>query len=497
MGGPGDKKQLGKILLAQRLVTQDELDGLLAHQKASPGARLGSVAVESGAVDEVDMLRALSEQHGLPGIDLAQTVIPLENLRLVPLDIARQYLILPFSVKGEHLFLAMADPADRRTIEEIEFVTGRKVFPYVAIASALGRVIDEAYRRLEQGEAYYVGPHAPDDYLAELGLSRPAPAPPPRKPKRAPSIPRVSPPGPPRDAVLTTEPTPVPVQRSAPRRMPTLDPAFASRVGPLPSAPEEEPRPRGERVVLIVDDEDDIRRMLRRVLSGRNIRVVEAARGSEALSAVREHEPDAILLDAMLPEIHGFDICRRIKGSKKYGHIPIIMVSAIYRGWRFAEDLRASYGIVAFLEKPFKINEIIDAVEAALVGSEPVEDEEAMSEEATAHLEAGMKAYRSGALEEAIQHLHAGLEIDPLSFQLHYHLGLLYGRAERLFDAIHELETAVDLQARNFSALKNLAVLYQRAGFRYKSIEMWERALTTAPDEDTRQGIKEHLMTLL
>src|SRR5690606_4545458 len=154
----------------------------------------------------------------------------------------------------------------------------------------------------EQGEAYYVGPHAPDDYLAELGLSRPAPAPPPRKPKRAPSIPRVSPPGPPRDAVLTTEPTPVPVQRSAPRRMPTLDPAFASRVGPLPSAPEEEPRPRGERVVLIVDDEDDIRRMLRRVLSGRNIRVVEAARGSEALSAVREHEPDAILLDAMLPE---------------------------------------------------------------------------------------------------------------------------------------------------------------------------------------------------
>jgi Tfp pilus assembly protein PilF len=53
------------------------------------------------------------------------------------------------------------------------------------------------------------------------------------------------------------------------------------------------------------------------------------------------------------------------------------------------------------------------------------------------------------------------------------------------------------LQPRNFSALKNLAVLYQRAGFKHKAIEMWERALASAPDEDTRKGIKEHLMTLL
>src|SRR5690606_22270276 len=128
---------------------------------------------------------------------------------------------------------------------------------------------------------------------------------------------------------------------------------------------------RGERVVLIVDDEDDIRRMLRRVLSERRLKVVEASKGSEALAAVREHEPDAILLDAMLPEIHGFDICRRIKSSKKYGHIPIIMVSAIYRGWRFAEDLKQSYGVAEFLEKPFKISEVVAAVERAIEGRDP------------------------------------------------------------------------------------------------------------------------------
>jgi Tfp pilus assembly protein PilF len=73
----------------------------------------------------------------------------------------------------------------------------------------------------------------------------------------------------------------------------------------------------------------------------------------------------------------------------------------------------------------------------------------------------------------------------------------LCGRRDEVFEAIHELETAVDLQPRNFSALKNLAVLYQRAGFKHKAIEMWERALASAPDDETRHGIKEHLMTLL
>lgn len=504
MGGPGDKKQLGKILLAQKLVTPDELEGLLAVQRGTPGLRLGSAAVESGAVDEVDLLRALSEQHGLPGIDLAQTVIPLQNLELIPLDIARQYLILPFSVRGDHLFLAMADPSDRRVIDEIELVTAHKVFPYVALAGALERVIAEAYRLREQGAAYYIGPHAPEDYLRGLGLSRPAPAPPRRQPKRPPSFPRVSPPGAPPDAVLTTddladlEPAPVPVQRTAPRKLPTLDPAFASRVAPLPSAPKESAaKDRGERVVLIVDDEDDIRRMLRRVLGERGIRVVEAARGSEALAAVREHEPDAILLDAMLPEIHGFDICRRIKGSKRYGHIPIIVVSAIYRGWRFAEDLKASYGVAEFLEKPFKIAELVACVERVLDGRDAEVETESLSDDASHWLTLGIEAYRNGDLDLAIEHLKRAVGIDPLAFRLHYHLGLLHGRRDQLFEGIHALETSVELSPRNFSALKNLAVLYQRAGFKHKAIEMWERALASAPDEETRRGIKDHLMSLL
>ncbi len=503
MGGPSEKKQLGKILLRQKLVTPGELEELLERQQESPGERLGSTAVDSGAVDEVDMLRALSEQHGLPGIDVAQTVVPTENLRLIPHDIAKQYKILPFSVKDEHLFLAMADPSDKRVIDEIEFVTGRKVFPYVAVSAPLGRVIHRAYAELEAGNEYYVGPHAPADYLAELGLTPPATRPEPHHPKHRPSTPRVRPPSTSAMAVVTKEDSglhePIPVARKAPRRLPTLDDAFGSRVAPLPTDPEDHDRgkARGDRVVLIVDDEDDIRRMLRRVLTEREIRVVEAARGSEALRMVRDENPDVILLDAMLPEIHGFDICRRIKGSKKYGHIPIIMVSAVYRGWRFAADLKQSYGVTEFLEKPFKISDVVAAVERALEGKPPAEADESLSEEAMACLSEGIAAYQAGQIDVAIEHLQRGVGLDPLAFRLHYHLGLLYGRRDELFEGIQSLETSVDLSSRNFSALKNLAVLYQRAGFKHKSIEMWERALAVASDDEIRRGIKDHLMSLL
>ena len=72
-----------------------------------------------------------------------------------------------------------------------------------------------------------------------------------------------------------------------------------------------------------------------------------------------ERNPGSVRGRAMLPELHGFDIARRIKGSGKYGAIPIIMVSAVYRGWRIAEDLKQNYGVEEYLEKPFRIGHYI------------------------------------------------------------------------------------------------------------------------------------------
>src|SRR5262249_41028049 len=98
---------------------------------------------------------------------------------------------------------------------------------------------------------------------------------------------------------------------------------------------------------------------------------------------------------------------------------------------------------------------------------------------------------------DAIAHLKRGVAIDPLAFRLRFHLGLLFGKMGSLYEAIQELEKAVELSPKSFPALKNLAVLYEKAGFRNKAVECWERCTHVAPDEGTREQIKQHLLGLL
>jgi DNA-binding response OmpR family regulator len=255
----------------------------------------------------------------------------------------------------------------------------------------------------------------------------------------------------------------------------------------------------GAKTILVVDDEADIRKMLSRLLGKAGYRVIEAERGVQALRLVKEHQPDLIVLDAMLPEVHGFDIARRIKGSRRYGNIPIVMVSAVYRGWRYAEDLRGSLGVDDFIEKPFTLQDVLQRIEKRL-GSNgtvpPATDAEVRGDVAQA-LQQAVEAYKAGRIDEAIEHLNRGIAIDPLAFRLRFQLGLLYGRKGQVYEAVSELETAVSVNPQHFPAVKNLAILYQKAGFRNKAVETWERALALAPDEATRLSIKDHLVRLL
>jgi DNA-binding response OmpR family regulator len=257
------------------------------------------------------------------------------------------------------------------------------------------------------------------------------------------------------------------------------------------------------KLVLVVDDEQEIRTLLKRLLVQKGYRVIEADRGLLALRLVKDHVPDLIILDAMLPELHGFDIARRIKGSAKYGRIPIIMVSAVYRGWRIAEDLKQSYGIEEYIEKPFRIADVMQAVQRLLKqrdDSKPTEskrDPEHLSAEAEKALNEGVAAYKAGQLEEAVAHLERGVGIDPLAYRLHFHLALLYGKQGKVYEGIQELERAIDLNPKHFAALKNLAVLYEKAGFKNKAVEMWERCAAAAPDDPTRTSIREHIVKLI
>ncbi len=495
-----DKKPLGRILIKQKLVSEQQLDSALREQeKGMTGRPLASRLTDAGVLQEVDALRALSEQHGVPGIDLGQIAILLEHLELVPREMCESHQILPVLVRGDRIFLAMANPKDKRVIDELEFVTGKKVYPYIALTTALARAIAGAYDAKQQGESYYLGPRVPAETLRQLGLSSPQQA------KRAPSEhpPPVPPPAP---AVVVDDAM---KKAGAEAELSTSEFGNVSEdISTVAALPEEvrnqEPTsgPRAgadAKLILIVDDEEDIRKLLRRVFLEKGYRVIEADRGLLALRVVKQHVPDLIILDAMLPELHGFDIARRLKGSEKYGRIPIIMISAVYRGWRIAEDLKSSYGIEEYLEKPFRISDVVAAAAKALSAerqSTP-RNPEVLSADAEKALNAGIEAYKAGHVERAIELLKSGTKIDPLAYRLHFHLALLYGKKGLIYDGIAELERAIELNPRHFPALKNLAVLYEKAGFKHRAIEMWERCIHTAPDAQTRTQVKEHLVGLL
>ncbi len=493
-----DRKQLGKILLKRKLISPEELERALTSQKsAPPGAMkpLASVLMESGSITELEALKGLSEQFGVPGLELSQIAIDLAHLDFVPREVAEERQMLPVLVHEDQLFLAMANPTDQRAIDELEFVTGRKVRPYIALTAALEVATRRAYDAKEAGRRHYFGPNVPEDTKRQLlgtyGNVARASVPPPEAESfdlASDSAARGSGAG-----HEPREPEASPHAAS----LGTLGPGDWSSVASLPQEEPKRPRTSG-RTILVVDDEDDIRKLLVRVLKNEGHIVIEATRGLEALERVKEHMPDLIVLDAMLPELHGFEIARRLKSSEKYGGIPILLVSAVHRGWRVAEDAKSNLKIDEYLEKPFKISDVTAAVARLLTKEEKTSrDPEELADEARRLLEEGVLAYREGDMKRATVALRRATEVDPLAFRARYHLGLLYAKVGQLFEGISELERAIELHPKSFAALKNLAVLYEQAGFRNKAVEVWERCVQATADTTVQREIREHLLQLL
>jgi DNA-binding response OmpR family regulator len=80
--------------------------------------------------------------------------------------------------------------------------------------------------------------------------------------------------------------------------------------------------------ILVVDDDDRVREMIEFRLSLFGYEVVQAANGQEGLVAVRREQPDLILLDVMMPELDGFQVCRRLKHDEATKGIPVVMLTA-------------------------------------------------------------------------------------------------------------------------------------------------------------------------
>lgn len=116
--------------------------------------------------------------------------------------------------------------------------------------------------------------------------------------------------------------------------------------------------------ILIVEDEADIRELLRFNLEREGFSVLEAADGNEGLKLARQHMPDLMLLDVMLPGFDGFEVCRRLGAQAETANIPVLMLTA--RGEEMDRVVGLSLGADDYVVKPFSVRELMLRIRAVL-----------------------------------------------------------------------------------------------------------------------------------
>ena len=116
--------------------------------------------------------------------------------------------------------------------------------------------------------------------------------------------------------------------------------------------------------VLIVDDEEHIRELIKFNLKKEGYDIEVAVNGTEALNIIREIKFDLILLDLMLPEIDGLEVCKEIRRNEETSDIPVMMITA--KGEEFDKVLGLELGADDYITKPFSIRELMARVKALL-----------------------------------------------------------------------------------------------------------------------------------
>jgi class 3 adenylate cyclase len=109
--------------------------------------------------------------------------------------------------------------------------------------------------------------------------------------------------------------------------------------------------------VLVVDDEENNRTLLRDSLEARGYEVEEAENGEQALRKIAARPPDVILLDLMMPVMDGFEVCRRLKTVGKTAHLPILLVTSLSD--RQERLMGIAVGANDFLNKPIDLQDVI------------------------------------------------------------------------------------------------------------------------------------------
>jgi type IV pilus assembly protein PilB len=156
--------RLGEILVKRDLIRLEQLQEALRHQRTQ-GGRLGSILVQLGFLSDEEIASVLSEQYDLPSVNLDEMKVEDEVKRLIPIETAIRYQVLPLKRIGTALTLAIADPTNVLALDEIKFMTGYRVEPVVASEGSIREAIERNYgseHTLQLQKVY-------DELAAEVG----------------------------------------------------------------------------------------------------------------------------------------------------------------------------------------------------------------------------------------------------------------------------------------------------------------------------------------
>jgi CheY-like chemotaxis protein len=533
------KIPLGKMLVEEGFIDEFQFKSALGHQRRY-GGRFASQIVQLGFLDERTLAVFLARQHGFPAVVVSQSAFRVSNADALPKELALRYIALPALVERDKLLVVVANPTDMKALDEIRFVAGKRVVPHVALDSILRDMIQRLYEARAIGHETFVFGQDADTQVGDMGhveivTAQTAVSPPKREGVQvaetsealdvasSPALPPMAAPlagpsqaaGPPAmpGAHASSDLAPPPHGQTPPAAHPILGPAqsFApvpGSGGPAPVPPPHGigtapgvPPPRapenaGPPLVMIIDGDAELVPRLQATLLERGYRTTTAPDGVTATQVLRTQTPDAVVLEANLQGVHGFELCQKLRASRRFTDTPVVLLTSEYRGDNFRRDLRALFGVDLVIEKPFPIPLLARRLEELFVRARRAEARPDAAQQRSYHLfQQGMQLLTENRFDDAIALLLRGIAEDPLSEHLHFQLGNAYRRKAMDLHAMAELERAIELRPDFYPALRNLASLYQERGFRRKSFELWERAMENCPEDETRRKLKEHLLS--
>ena len=118
------------------------------------------------------------------------------------------------------------------------------------------------------------------------------------------------------------------------------------------------------KVILVIEDQEDNRRIMRDLLTSANYEIIEAVTGQEGVHSAETHQPDLILMDIQLPDFDGYEATRKIKAIPALKSIPIIAVTSYALS---GDDIKAfEAGCDAYVSKPFSPRALLKEVQKFL-----------------------------------------------------------------------------------------------------------------------------------